>query len=290
MAAAYAAVAGGGLYCAPRPIDRVTDADGVEIDLAIPACSQALTAEVAATAASALQGVMQNGTGRPSRVGDGTPLIGKTGTHQSTQTWMDGSSTRVATVVWVGNVQGTAELNRLSTNGIELAQLRHHIWLVMQSAANTKYGGESFPAPAANLTRRALVDLTSVIDLPTEEATRVLTDAGFQVSVSAAIDGTQPAGRIARQQPEPGSAPQGSTIQLAPSNGEGIAIPEISGRALADALTALRSAGLQQPPQEVCAAQAGATVGTVVRTSPDAGAIVNRSANIQIYISRATCE
>ena len=39
----------------------------------------------------------------PRQIGDGVPVFGKTGIHEYEHTWMDGASSKVATVVWVGN-------------------------------------------------------------------------------------------------------------------------------------------------------------------------------------------
>ena len=58
MAGAYATVANNGIYCKPKAIDRVTDADGQEIAPPQTTCTQVIAPEVAATAAFALQGVM----------------------------------------------------------------------------------------------------------------------------------------------------------------------------------------------------------------------------------------
>ena len=71
------------------------------------ACTQVIDPKVAATAAYALEGVMNSGgTGSRANPYDGTPLIGKTGTHEAYHTWMIESSTKVTTAAWVGNYDG----------------------------------------------------------------------------------------------------------------------------------------------------------------------------------------
>jgi membrane peptidoglycan carboxypeptidase len=90
-----------------------------------------------------------SGTGSGARVGDGVPVFGKTGIHEYLHTWMDGSSTKVATVVWVGNVIGDALLSDYYENGYVLSRIRNSIWPEMQGAANAKYGGDDFPSPDA---------------------------------------------------------------------------------------------------------------------------------------------
>ncbi|MFK9236816.1 hypothetical protein ACJEKV_25955, partial [Escherichia coli] len=74
-------------------------------------CETVLTPEIAATAAYALQSVMAGGgTGQSANPRDGTPVMGKTGTHEGYQTWMIESSTNVTTAVWVGNWDGDKNL------------------------------------------------------------------------------------------------------------------------------------------------------------------------------------
>ena len=128
MAGAYATVANNGIYCQPKAIDRVTDSEGNEITPPQTACTQVIDPKVAATAAFALQGVMRSGgTGAASNPDDGTPLIGKTGTHESFQTWMVESSTKVATAVWVGNSIGEGDIFERYYKDVQMSQLRHQI-------------------------------------------------------------------------------------------------------------------------------------------------------------------
>jgi membrane peptidoglycan carboxypeptidase len=85
MAAAYATVAGNGLYCRPIAIAKIT-ALGVKMPVEPVACHQAISPVVAAAATYILQGVLTSGTAR----GDGAirggvyvPQAGKTGTANS---------------------------------------------------------------------------------------------------------------------------------------------------------------------------------------------------------------
>ncbi len=143
MAEAYAAIAANGMLCQAKAIDRAVDADGIDIPIT-RTCDRVLTEAVASTAAYTLEGVM-NGTAQGARIFDGVPVFGKTGIHEYEHTWMDGASTKVATVVWVGNVQGFAKLNSYYVNGWQLSKIRNSIWPKMQGAANAKYGGDDIP-------------------------------------------------------------------------------------------------------------------------------------------------
>ena len=154
LAAAYATVANNGVYCVPRVIERVTNADGGEIPVPGDRCSRSLSPEVAAAAAFALQGVMfPGGTGSAANPNDGTPMIGKTGTHENLQTWLMESSTRVTTGVWAGNSNGSGDVFRTWHNGQQLSGIRLPLARDIQAVANRLYPGGGFPAPPAELVR-----------------------------------------------------------------------------------------------------------------------------------------
>ncbi|MEY9954082.1 transglycosylase domain-containing protein [Leifsonia sp. EB34] len=147
MAAAFAGIANKGVYCAPAAIDRIVGPDGAEVPVPASSCSEAVSPEVAATMASALQSVTRGGgTGAPSNPGDGIPVFGKTGTTDSEKdTWFVGSTTRLTTAVWVGNVTGGVSLRRSTVGGIQADQLRHRVWKQYMTAANKVHPGEDFP-------------------------------------------------------------------------------------------------------------------------------------------------
>lgn len=291
MAGAYATVANQGIYCTPKAIDRVTDADGNDLPLPASSCNQVIAPDIAATAAFALQGVMnRGGTGAASNPGDGIPVIGKTGTHNTKQTMMVESSTKVATAVWVGNVEGDSTLYKRYYNRVELAQLRHKIAPAIQRAANEVYGGDEFPRANTNLTRRVLTDLPSVVGQSVDQATDTLRDAGFEVSVGSPVDATEAEGIIARQDPGAGQVAGGTTVTISPSNGQGVALPDITGQRADQALSALRGAGFGSVSLGSCTVDAAAgKQGTVTTTDPAANSITNRNASITVNYSKDVC-
>ena len=158
LAAAYAAVANNGVYCVPRAIDRVVDADGTELVVPGDRCSQAINPGVAAAADFALQGVTRaGGTGAAGNPNDGTPTIGKTGTHEQYQTWFVQSSTRVTTAAWVGNTDGFGDLFHTSYSGRLLSAIRLPLVRDIQFAADQLYPGGGFADPPPEFVRRAPV-------------------------------------------------------------------------------------------------------------------------------------
>ncbi|GAB3601391.1 transglycosylase domain-containing protein [Microbacterium tumbae] len=240
MAGAYATVANKGVYCTPKAIDRIVNQEGEELPLPQSSCEQAISPEVAATAAYALRGVMNGGTGGAANPYDGTPVIGKTGTHEATQTMMIESSTKVTTAIWVGNASGNASLRAHGVN-----YLRFYLAKDIQRAANAKYGGDAFPAPDSNLTRQVYTDLPSVIGMTVEEATRTLQDAGFGVTVGGAVDSTEAKGLVGAQSPGAGRVAGGTTVTIQPSTGKAPAVdvPQVVGMSFGQGSQQITGAG-----------------------------------------------
>lgn len=295
MAEAYAAVAANGILCQPKSIDKALDAEGNDITPQ-PTCERQLSEAVASTTAYTLVGVM-SGTGIGARIGDGVPVFGKTGIHQYEQTWMDGSSTKVATVVWVGNVNSIEvngvpvyiKLNSYRESGWQLSRIRNAIWPAMQGAANAKYGGDNFPTPDAALTKQVLTDLPSVIGMSIDRATQTLETAGFSVIVGDAVDGAEATGTVVQQDPGAGRVAGGTTVTIRPSNGEGVVVPAVSGKP-SEAVQALRAAGFGRVDSSCTQRDDASDDGTVTGTDPAAGTVVSRNAQITVQYQASSCD
>ncbi len=286
MAEAYAAIAARGMLCPPKAIDKALNYDGADITPQLT-CQPAMSEAVAATAAYTLQGVM-SGTGSGARVGDGIPVFGKTGIHEYEHTWMDGSSTKATTVVWVGNVQGHALLNEYYENGYQLARIRNSVWPAMQGAANNKFGGDDFPSPDSALTRNILTDLPSVIGMSVAEATQTLQNAGFSVSVGDPVAGVESGGTVIQQDPGAGRVAGGVTVTIRESNGQGISVPAVSGKPN-DAVSTLRSAGFGQVDTQCTVSDSAPADGVVTGTDPASGTIVDRGSQISVQYQAKSC-
>lgn len=286
MAGAYATVANNGVYCQPQAIDRVTDSDGNELPKPERTCSQVITPEVAATAAYALEGVMRGGgTGSQGNPFDGTPLIGKTGTHQELQTWLIESSTKVTTAAWVGNYEGFGDVFDYGQSNKRYALGR---WV--QGTANELYGGDEFPGPDSNLSRQVLYDLPSVIGMSIDEATGTLANAGFEVNVGDPVDSDLAEGVVAGQNPGAGRVAAGTVVTINPSNGQGLGVPDVAGRSLEDAKRALRGAGFGNVVDGSCTVDAGAGgQPRATGTNPGAGSVVNRNTQVSVDYASADC-
>ncbi|MEI5583406.1 MULTISPECIES: transglycosylase domain-containing protein [unclassified Agromyces] len=252
MATAFAGIAGNGVSCSPIAIDKITDAKGEEVEPPKSECTQALTPDVAAGTAYAMQRVMSDGTGQSSagRTDPWVPMIGKTGTTDNAEaTWMSGASTKVSTVVGVFNVTGHVNLRDTYFDAGQAAQLRHQIWPRVMSYANAKYGGDAFPEPKGSLLNAPQVAVPDVIGLAPEAAQQALEAAGFGWRMDGEVDSGQPAGTIGAQSPS-GTAGRGAIISLQVSRGNVAGVPNVVGMSADEAEATLSGAGFRVERKE----------------------------------------
>lgn len=251
MAAAFAGMANNGLTCSPIGIDRIVDSDGVEIEPPASDCRQSVAPEVAHSMAFAMQEVFTgDGTATASRTGTGVPHIGKTGTTDSAKdTWMIGSSTEVATAVWVGNVTGAANLRELRFDSGAASTARHRIWPAIMSVADAKYGGTAFPEPPSSAFKQTLVDVPQVAGLSIQDAQTAIESAGFVFELGPEVDSDQPKGTAAGTDPS-GQAGRGSVIRVLVSNGNVASVPNVVGLPGDEAEATLSAAGFRVERKE----------------------------------------
>ncbi|WP_091352036.1 transglycosylase domain-containing protein [Microbacterium sp. LKL04] len=297
MANAYAAIASNGTLCAAKAIDRVVDADGKEQPIPDTKCERKLSEDVAATAAYVLESVMSaSGTGSGARTFDGVPIFGKTGIHEFIHTWMIGSSSKVTTAVWVGNVNaiernGAWENVRLDEHvesGYKLSRIRNSIWPAMQRAANAEFGGSAFPKPSTELTKRAYAQLPNVVGLDVDAATQRIEAAGFSVTVGDPVASPEAEGTIVAQSPGAGRVVSGTTVTISPSDGKGVVVPGVSGTPQ-QAAAALNGAGFTNLEQSCKQDDAAPPEGVVTGTDPAAGETVGRDDTITIQYQAKDC-
>ncbi|MBO0805488.1 MAG: penicillin-binding protein, partial [Nocardiopsaceae bacterium] len=140
MAAAYATVASGGIYCKPVALSKVTDASGKSLPVPKAGCHRVLSPTVANAANYILQGVLTTGTGSPSSGGpgglSGYHAAGKTGTSNVE----NGSGTPYAAFAgYTTNlVSYTSVFNPISPTG--------HTMAGSSACYRLEYGGASCPS------------------------------------------------------------------------------------------------------------------------------------------------
>ncbi|UUT34978.1 PASTA domain-containing protein [Microbacterium elymi] len=294
MAGAYAAIANKGVFCQPRVIDKIVDSTGKELELPKRTCTRVLDEKVAATAAYALQGVMTgNGSGAFGNPNDGTQLIGKTGTHETYQTWLITANTKVATANLVGTVDTETpsgddpDLFHHYYDGWQLSSIRYRLARSIQGAIDGIYPGGKFPDPDSNLTRQVLVTLPSVVGMSVDDATKKLESAGFSVTVGDEVDSDQPKGQIAEQSPGAGKVAGGTNVTISPSNGKGIAVPDVTGRSPEEAVAMIRGAGFGNVDTQCQKDDAGD--GTVTGTDPAADTVTGPNTKVTVTYKAPDC-
>ena len=234
MAAAYATFAARGLYCAPRAVTAIVDAQGQSLEVPAPACTQVLDQAVADTVNEVLTGVIDGDTrGRTGRAAslDGRPVAGKTGTtNGSRAAWFVGYTPELATAVWIGDPgapgEPVREMRRVTIGGQYYRQVYGGTIpapifgaTMRQALEGQPYGRFERPDRSAIATREVAVP--DVRGLPTDDAEAVLIQAGFTVRdggrVSAApVD----RGDAAYTSPRAGrTLDYGSRVTLYESNG-----------------------------------------------------------------------
>ena len=275
MAAAYAGVANHGIYCKPIAVDSITNAKGEALPGQAQECAQAIDPEVAATAAFALQNNMKTYRGNPK---DGTPIMGKTGTTDSSnQTWLVSSTTAVTTAVWFGNIVGDYAISRYP-GGINN---RHDISKPILAAIDTMYAGGAFDAPAARLVAGASITLPDFVGGTVANAQALIASNKLAYVDGGPTDSALPAGAVVKTEPAAGSTmSRGQSVTVFTSNGALTALPDVvsSSPLFADAAATLASAGYTSVAKTcVNLAPGDPLKGKVVTSNPAPGGVARLS-------------
>ncbi|MBS1698458.1 MAG: transglycosylase domain-containing protein [Actinobacteria bacterium] len=289
MASVYAAIANNGTRCDPHAIDKITGPDGSDLPLPPTTCTEVLKPEIAAATAYALQGVMAGGgTGSQANPDDGTPLIGKTGSHNNVQTMLMASSTASTVGIWVGQASGDVDINQFETQDTSVQNIRYGLGRDLLSAADSLFPGDSFPDPQQSALKQSYSNLPNVVGMSIDQATQTLEGAGFSVSVGGAVQSNLPTDQVAQQDPGPGQVVTGSTITISPSNGQGVSVPNVVGMVMGDAANALKTAGFQAV-KGTCTTGNGDDSGTVSATSPAAGTAAPKGSSVTLNYVKKNC-
>ncbi|WP_108249622.1 transglycosylase domain-containing protein [Planctomonas deserti] len=272
MASAFAGIASGGNVCTPIAIDRVVLPDGTEMAPPKSTCKQSIDPAVAATATYALQQVVVNGTGTASNPRDGIDIMGKTGTtDRAKDTWFVGSTTKVATAVWVGNVKGDVSLRRYRFPSGTAADARHRIFKPLMSAVNDVYGGDKFPGPSRSLTRSTRIDVPNLVGRTTEQAQDLLEGVGLKYAEGGTRESDIDEGLIAASNPGNGAAvAKGSTVTVYTSSGRTPEVADVTGQDTGSAEEELEEQGYEVNVVEETT-ENPELVDRAIRTDPAAG-------------------
>ncbi len=292
MAAAAATVASGGLYCTPIAVVRVVDANGKELGGQDPHCRRAISPEVAAATAYAMQAVMNGGgLGNASNPRTGVPLAGKTGTTtDSWHTWMLSTSMTTSLAVWVGNIKGHQALRNISLPGGNAATARHRIARPILAALTTKYGGGAFPTPPANLLSGTTLEIPDMRGKTVEDAKALLESLGFNYADGGPMASDAPIGTVGGTDPVAGTkVSRGYQIKVFTSDGTlYVDMPDLIGHSangVTNDLVALGFSPGNIQVQWVAIANPGDPTCRVTATTPGPNAGTSKQAQVTLTIS-----
>ncbi len=245
MAAAYAGIANNGTFCRPIAIDNVTNAEGKALGGQPKDCTQAIDPEVAKTAISALKKTLTVGTAAGARTPDGFDEFGKTGTtNEADQIWLVGSSTKVATATWLGNIQGDKSLRHVYGPKGLYSLSRTSLWRQAQSIVNSQHAGGQFEAPSPTSVRGNSITVPNVVGQTPEQARSAIAGAGLTYVDGGVQAGAGTPGTVSSTIPAASSPlSRGSSVTVYTTDGSQATVPQVGGRSIDDARAALQQAG-----------------------------------------------
>ncbi|MHB2022999.1 MAG: transglycosylase domain-containing protein [Mycobacteriales bacterium] len=119
QATGFATIAAQGIYARPYLVAKVVTSGGRVVYQAHPQTRRVFSAAVASNVIYAMEQVLTNpaGTAYGKALANGRPAAGKTGTatnpaNQDTNDWFIGFTPQLSTAVWMGNLNGSALVNR----------------------------------------------------------------------------------------------------------------------------------------------------------------------------------
>lgn len=130
------------------------------------------------------------------------------------------------------------------------------------------------------------VDVPSLVGVPSESAGDMVRNAGLRLVVSATEPSDMAEGNVIRQTPLAGSAlPSGDAVEVILSSGPAmIELPDLGGRPVAEAQSALSDLGLEVTMDNTAQGEAP---GTVVSTSPEGGVEVAVGTSVTVRATPA---
>jgi membrane peptidoglycan carboxypeptidase len=284
MAGAAATIGGSGLHCDPIIVDKIVDPAGKELPGQTKTCSQPLTADVAAGVANAMVGSMTSGTSRLGNPNDKIPIGGKTGTSDvADHVWIMGTTTKIATAVWTGNIVGHQSLRKLSnpiTKQNYASYARFNVFRAIMKLADTNpaYKGGAFGVPSATVLGGSSAIVPALAGQTPAQAKSLLESLQFVYVDGGPVPSALPVGRVASTDPATGTkTPTGASVTVYTSDGSlSTVMPNVIGMTRQAANAAITSSGFN--PGNVTYTWVQATPGTTVCTVQDSTPAANATA------------
>ncbi|BCJ59783.1 transglycosylase [Micromonospora endophytica] len=216
LANAYATLAADGKYCEPIPVQKITDLDGNELDVAKPRCEQRFSKDVARAAVDAARCPVGDspsggscGSSRTAAEGRGMvgkPIAGKSGTTDAEKTASLVAMTKQYAVAGIladpDWPQTNVRMKHKTSDGVN--------WPVFETLRDAMKGKKAinFDPPGRKISEGDQRPIPSVNCVNIETAKQRISGAGFQPVVSSnPIVSNCPAGTAA------GTSPSNRTIK-----------------------------------------------------------------------------
>ncbi len=269
MASAYGTFAANGEHHPPVAITRIVDSTtGDEIYEDETQGEQVLDAGVAYLVTTALEAVIQRGTGTAAQIG--RPAAGKTGTAQEYRdAWFGGYTPDLAAAVWVGYPEGEIEMKascagsdnpcrptRIDQTGVTGGSYPADIWQDFMSVALAGVPARDFEQPDVGL-------VTVVIDSRTGCLASSFTPDEYAVSATFA-KGTEPEKQCRNRRP-------------------GVRVPNVFSFPVDEAREVMQRAGFEV--ETVSEPSSTYPPGRVVGQDPDAGEKAPQGSTVTLYVS-----
>jgi membrane peptidoglycan carboxypeptidase len=287
MAAAYAGVANNGVFCEPIAIVNVTSPSGKSLGGQPKNCTQAIDPSIAQAAVYALKQVLTRGTAAGGSTYDGYQEFAKTGTtDEADQIWLIGSTTKVATATWLGNIEGKQSLRRVAGPHGTYSLSRTSLWRQAQAIVNATYPGGAFQTPNSSTLNGNSISIPDVTGKSADEARSALAGAGFTYVDGGTQPGGGTAGTVSSTAPAAGSlSSRGSSVTVYTSDGSQATMPNVAGKSAGDARAALSDSGftnVQVADQFEKGDDKNAC--TVAATDPASGTAASKSAQVTVKL------
>ena len=274
MASAYATFATNGVHHPPVAITRIIDTTTGEVIYEDQTEEErAIDAGVAYLTTTALEAVIQRGTGTRALIG--RPAAGKTGTAQEYRdAWFGGYTPDLAAAVWVGYPEGEIEMKascagstspckptRIDGQGVTGGSYPAMIWAAFMSDALIGVPARDFTQPDIGL-------VTVTIDSRTGCLANSFTPDEYAVSATFAR-GTEPEKACRTKRP-------------------GVEVPDVFSFPVEEATDVMERAGFEVTT--VSEPSSSYPPGRVVGQDPDAGDKAPLGSTVTLYISVASEE
>ena len=303
MAAAYAGIANGGVFCAPTAIDSVISPEGKKLPGQPKTCSSALDPGIDAAVGYAMQGVFSGGTAGAARPAGNPAVLGKTGTtNKSLETWTVGSTTQVSTAVWVGNATGqvptrnTRPPRACPGTANQVATLRNCLFRQIMTVIDGEYPPGKFPPAPAQYINGSTQPLADYSGQTVTAATAEMTALGFSVTTDPGgeVPSAQPEGTVAYTDPGAGTKlSTGYPIDIFVSDGSlAKTVPNnLVGKTFAMAKMEIEGAGFVSPTETCTADPTMLPIApdSVTSTNPVGGWKGPASTIINVSVKKNTC-